>query len=461
MNFVSKLIFLFLISISINSYANSKSFVLGKGVNLVNFDSRYIKLVGNEIFLNEYKTGQETQIEFTADFTGKNCLIGEKRVCGAKTSVSLGPLDLSKRTLTITYHDKDKMRAFKINRLPKELPPIEIKGSSDLKKDFVFSWIPQKVNPHDTIENSYLFIFSPKGNLKFFRKLPYVAIDFKPHVLGDKLFYTYLKSSAFYPFVTLEGKRILFDQNMSFVKEFPELLDLHDFKLLGKDWYMAISYGISKNSLGKKFIQQSIIEVKNGKKIYEWSLDDFTKWNPFPNWKLNSFFREQYAIHQFHLNHFQILGNSLLISLGFESVIMINKEKKTVDWVLGGGSDQFGAIGDLGTSLHHTPNLDLKTSTLTLFDNGIDKKSSRVLEYKLDLKNKKIKKFSIIHTPSVYAVMMGSVNREGEIYTVGFGTRDVGKVDIAEIQNNKMNMSFYFNYPTSGIYQVYRIDSNF
>jgi hypothetical protein len=461
MNFVSKMFFLFIYALNAHAFEYSSEFALGNEVKIVNFDNKYIKVSGNEIFLNEYRIGQATRIEFSERFSGKNCTLGESKTCGPKSIFYLDPLDLTKKSLNISYYEKNKIITIKISRFPKDFPSIEIKGKSNLKKDFVFSWSPQQDSPSKKNDFSYLFIFSPLGQLKFFRKLPYLVIDFKPHLLKNKLFYSYLKASAYYPYVTVEGKRILFNQNMDFIKEFPELLDFHDFKLLDKNWYMGITYEISRNALGKKFIQQSIVEIKNGKKIYEWSLDDFTKFNPFPDWKLNSIFRGQFALQQYHLNHFQVLGDALLISLGFESVIMINKVKKTIDWVLGGGSDQFGAVGELGSSLHHSPYWNFKTSTLTLFDNGMASQNSRILQYELDLKNKKIKKFSIINTPSVYAKLMGSVNSDGDIYTIGFGTRDVGKTDIVEVQNNKTNMSFYFNYPTSGIYEVYRMNTSF
>ncbi len=461
MIFIKSFIFIFLCLLNFAALGKNDSFIIGKGIKLINFDNQYIKVSGNDIFLSEYKIGQDARIVFSADFVGENCIYNEKTKCGPKTILSLGALDLSNRNINISFLYKNKAKKINIHRLPKELPIIEIKGKSNLNQDFIFSWSPVQASTENKSVYSYLFIFSPKGHLKFFRQLPYLVIDFKPHLIKNKLFYSYLKSSAYYPFVTIQGTRILFDKNMTFVREFPELLDFHDFKLLSDNWYIGITYELSQNALGKKFIQQSIIEVKNGKRIYEWNLNDYTKFNPFPNWKINSLFRGEYALQQYHLNSFQILGDFLLISLGFESIILINKKKKTVEWVLGGGSDQFGAVGELGSSLHHTPSLDLKTSTLTLFDNGLASRNSRILQYKLDFKNKKIKKFSIINTPSVFSLLMGSVNNVEDIYTIGYGTRDVGLTDIIEVQNNKNNMSFYFNYPTSGIYQVYRLNTQF
>ncbi|MBP9680745.1 MAG: hypothetical protein KBD76_05035 [Bacteriovorax sp.] len=456
MNFVSKIFFIFLLSLQVNAGEKTAAIVLAKGVKLYNVDKEFVEIKGRNIYFYEYKSNQLPALEFSNDFSGGDCRIGKKTVCSSKMNISLGEIDLKNPILTLSYRNKNEVIEYKFHRLPKKFPEIEIKGSAKLSKDFVFSWVPGRVNPQDKSEFSFLFVFSPSGQLKFFRYLPYIAIDFRPHVLRGKIYFSYLKSSAYFPFVTLEGKRVLFDEKMAFIKEFPELLDFHDFHLIDKDWYMGITYDISQNGLGKKYLQQSIIEIKNGKKIYEWTIDDFMSLNPFPNWKLNSLFRGQSVVQQFHLNHIQILGDYLLVSLGFESVVMLHKVSKKVVWVLGGGADQFGAVGDLGTTLHHTPNFDLKTSILTVFDNGMNKQLSRVIQYQLDIKEKKIKKFSLMSIPSVYASMMGAVNQEDDIYTISFGTRDRGEVDILEMEKNKTNISFYFKYPKSGIYQVYR-----
>lgn len=456
MNFVSKIFLILLVSFQLQAMESKAFLTLDKGVKLLNINKSFIDVKGRDVFFNDYKINELPQLEFSADFTGTNCRLGNKIVCKPKVIVSFDELDRNNPILILSYNRGNEKVEFKFHRLPKNFPDLVIKGKSHLEQDFVFSWVPQRVDLQSKIEFSYLFIFSPAGRLKYFRYLPFIAIDFRPHDANGKKYFSYLKSSAYYPFVTIEGKRELFDDRMIFIKEFPELLDFHDFHLFDKNWYMGITYNVSQNGLGKKYIQQSIVEIKNGKKVFEWTIDDFMKLNPFPDWKLNSFFRGQAVVQQFHLNHIQILGEYLLVSLGFESVVMLHKKTKKIVWILGGGSDQFGAVGDLGTTLHHTPNLDMKTSTLTVFDNGMNKQLSRIVQYRLDLKNKKIKKFSLINIPPVYASMMGSVVQKNDIYTIGFGTRDRGEVDILEVENNKTNISFYFNYPKSGIYQVYR-----
>ncbi|MGE3609712.1 MAG: arylsulfotransferase family protein [Bacteriovoracaceae bacterium] len=462
MNFVSKIFFVFFfVSFQVQAQGDKSSLVLDKGVKLVNIDKSFIEVQGRDVFFYEYKLNQLPQIEFSTEFPGTDCRLGKKIVCRSNAVVSFNEIEKNNSTLVLSYKKGRESIEFKFHRLPKNFPAMLIKGKSHLNQDFVFSWVPQKVDPQEMSEFSYLFIFSPEGKLKYFRYLPFIAIDFRPHVLGKRIYFSYLKSSAYYPFVTIEGKRELFDERMVFIKEFPELLDFHDFHLFDKDWYMGMTYTISQNKLGRKYLQQSIVEIKNGKKVFEWTIDDYMKLNPFPDWKLYSLFRGQTVVQQFHLNHIQVLGEYLLVSLGFESIVMLHKKTKKISWVLGGGSDQFGAVGELGTTLHHTPNLDLKTSVLTVFDNGMNKQLSRIIQYGLDLKNKKIKKFSLMNIPSVYASMMGSVNQQNNIYTIGFGTRDKGEVDILEVENNKPNISFYFKYPKSGIYQVYRATTIF
>ena len=110
----------------------------------------------------------------------------------------------------------------------------------------------------------------------------------------------------------------------------------------------------------------------------------------------------------------------------------------------------------MGTALHHTPVFDNEKQTLTAFDNAVLNKKSRVIEFSLDLKNKKIKKFDIIHDEGQFSAIMGSVEKHGDIYSIGFGSRDIGKYDFIEQTKNKRNMSISFSQKASATYRIYR-----
>lgn len=455
MKFVSKLIFLF----PLFSFAKIENqFVqIEQGIQLLNISQENVKIKKNEIYLQSFHRNKPVVIEFTKDFSGADCSINESTKCFAGLKINLSTIDLNKPTKKISFKNKNIL----IHQIPENFPQLKITGQSQRPEDFVFSWSPKKIDSNKEKEYSYLFVYSPKGQLKYFQFLPFIAVDFKSHFIGKKLFFSFLKSSAVYPLVTIEGKRILFDDQMNLIKEFPQLLDFHEFQLISKDWFLAIVYEINQNIFGTKYLQQKIIEFKNNKKIFEWSVDEFMKTNPFPNWKMISNFRNQSVVHQFHLNHLQVVGDQLLVSLGFECVLLLDKKTKKIIWVFGGGSDQFGLTNELSTSLHHTPIFNSQNSTLTFFDNGIAKRSTRVTQYQLDIPNKKIIKFKQINTPAAFSAMMGSVTEFEQNYTVGYGTREFGEFDIIEVDNNKIVMTFRFDSPESSTYKIYRSMTKF
>ncbi len=452
-------IFILLIfNLPANSIAKFKNNFQGEkfGIYLSNIDSKYLEFEANQTFIHRFHIKNPVSIDFTNEFKGTQCLINKKINCKSSFSYKIKQIDLASPLLEISFLNNRKKTEIILNLIPKNFPEIEIKGQSHIQTDFIFSWTPKKVNSPTEKDYSYLFIFSATGQLKYFELLPFTAFDFRPHSIDGKTYFSYLKSTGIYPLVTIEGTRFILDSNLDFVREFNEILDFHDFHLIKKDWYIGLTYEISKNLFGTKYIEQKIIERKNGKVIFEWSINEFMKLNPFPNWKMKSNYKGEFVVHQFHLNHIQVLGEQLLISLGFDSIFLLDKKTKKIIWLFGGGSDQFGVSDELFTSLHHTPFFDQKNSTLTVFDNGISKKNTRIIKYTLDIKNKKLIQFNQVAIPASFSAMMGSVVVIDNNYTIGFGTRDFGDFDILELQNNKITMSFKFRNVWSSTYKIYR-----
>lgn len=459
MKFVSKCILLFPIFAS--ATPSQGLIKIDTGLHIKNIESSDYSRSENQFYFHKFQINHPFVIEFTKEFDGKDCLIDREEKCANGKQIILDKVNFDKPIIEISYLINNKKKTFFFHQFPINFPKFKFVGTSNRKEDFIFSWAPKKLDLNKQKEFSYLFVISPTGKLKFFQNLPFTAVDFRPHRIGNKLFFSYLKATAIYPLVTIEGHRHLFSDQMQFIHSFPELLDFHDFQLIDTNHFIGITYEVKKNVFDRKYIEQKIIEIKNRKKVFEWSVDEFAKLNPFPNWKMKSTYQNQNVVHQYHLNHIQNLGDQLLISLGFECVILLNKKTKKITWVFGGGSDQFGLSEEISTSLHHTPILDLKNSTLTLFDNGVNKRSSRVLQYKLDLEKKKIIQFKQVGIPYSFSAMMGSVEELNQNYTIGFGTRDFGTIDILEIENNKTKMSLSFDSPDSGTYKIYRSMTRF
>lgn len=434
--------------------AISTAFDINADLELTSVSAENIEYSKSKITIMQYNAQHPPVLHFknkNSDF----CQIN-KIDCTKDSKFTL-PLNGNQPTFfKISYGNISKKTELNIQILPDHFPRFEVDGKSSIEKSIVFS---QSTFGKETkiTTPSHLFVLDPKGNISFYKSLPFLAMDFKPHLVRNKKYYSYLQIEQIMPGVTVLGKRVILDENFNTIKTIPGPLDIHDFILIDLDWYIVLRYELDQNGAGIYFINQKIEEFKNGQKIFQWDLNDLAKNNYFVVNTLRNFFNKKLAIHQFHLNSVQLLPeNKMLISLGYESAIAIDRKTKKIEWAIGGYNDQFGVTAEMGTALHHTPVFDNEKQTLTAFDNAVLNKKSRVIEFSLDLKNKKIKKFDIIHDEGQFSAIMGSVEKHGDIYSIGFGSRDIGKYDFIEQTKNKRNMSISFSQKASATYRIYR-----
>jgi hypothetical protein len=424
-------------------------------LELISPHPEHIQHIKNKYIVHEYQANHPPILYFKNNSNAIICMIN-KMDC-TKNSRFILPINGNQPTLyRITFGNNQKIEEFSIQIFPDNFPKFKIEGQSALNKSIIFSQF--SFNKNTTITTpSHLFILDPKGNILFYNSLPFLAFDFKPHLLKNKKYYSYLQAEQLSPKVTALGKRVILDENFNTVKTIPGPLDIHDFILIDLEWYICLRYELAQNTTGTFFINQRIEEYKNGKQIFQWDLNDLAKNNYFAINTTQHMFDKKLAIDQFHLNSIQLLpNNKMLISLGYDSGLVIDRKTKKIDWVIGGYNDQFGITEEMGTALHHTPFLDIEKQTLTAFDNSIIKKKSRVIEFTLDLKNKKIKKFDVIHDEGQFSAVMGSVEKHNNIYSIGFGSRDIGKFDFIEQTKDKRTMGISFSQKYSSTYRFYR-----
>jgi hypothetical protein len=458
MKFIINLILFYAIFFQDIILANSAS--LENGLEIINLSNDQIDIIENKVFINEYKSNLPLLIKIPLDNNIKKCFLNQKMACSPGEIYPIEPLNLintRSHSVQISYHYKNNKKNITIHQLPKDLPRIKIKGEASLDKDFIFSW-----HPIDTLKikykniPTYLFILSPKGDIKFIKKFPFPIIDFRPHRISSKLYFSYLRIISFNERINIEGKRVLLNNKMNFVKEFPELLDFRDFHLINENWYISTQYSEKFTKLNVRYVQQSIVEYKNEQKIYEWNLDDLSPYKLFPLFIAHGTYHGDKAIHQYHLNAFNIIGDNLLISFEAENIMLINKKSKKIKWILGGLDDQFKIPQSINFGPHQSPTFNINDSSLTLFDNSISLKQSRVLKYTLDFKNKELNKFEIIKDKIGYSAKMGFVMVNEPFYTITHGLGETGDVDIMETEKHKTTWSLTFDWPRRGVYRAYR-----
>ncbi len=422
-----------------------------------NVDPSSIQIQQDKIVILEYNSRIKPTIVFQKTFNGKDCFINSKIPCGPQSSI---PLELDEtnipKTFNLTYSLNSKIHKKTIQLLPDDFNTYKVVGKSVIKSSLIFSRILVNENGK-MLDSSDLFVLNESGNILFYKRLPFVAADFRPHYLGTTQYFSYLKTTKSFLGVSLVGHRTLLNDNFQRIKTFPELLDLHEFLLLDINWYMSTKYELGLNSFGGYFLNQELIEMKNGKQIFNFGIKDLLSQNYFPSYTLISEFDGKMAAHPYHLNAFELLGNGeILLSLGYDSVLIIDKKTKKLKMAFSGPNDQFKLSTEQKIAYFHTPLYDSSTQTLTVFDNGLYDVPYRIIEYKLNRNTKKVEKFTLISTSKTISKSMGSVVKQGNIYSISPGARGNIGFDFIEQIGTKVSMTISFKKPNGYSYRIYR-----
>ncbi|HMI61562.1 MAG TPA: aryl-sulfate sulfotransferase [Puia sp.] len=212
-------------------------------------------------------------------------------------------------------------------------------------------------------------------------------------------------------------------------------LDLHDFILLSDDHYIAMTYypkhvsnipaylGPSPNAV----VQVPLIEeVNNGSVIWQWDPSSDTSF--YANSVEGNNYADSTAAQDYmHMNAMYIdsADNNIVCSFRNQNQILkINRSTGAILWRLGGKNSDFPLYSDQVFLRQHDPSLTDNNQTLLIFDNGEAtlRPESRILEFKLDEKNKKVISFKSFTIPEPFTYFMGSVQKNGDEYFIGGGT---------------------------------------
>lgn len=218
-------------------------------------------------------------------------------------------------------------------------------------------------------------------------------------------------------------------------------LDQHEFQLLGKDHWIALSYtgvfvknlpdGITPNAEGGAYVHAGIIqEVQDGKVLHEFQTTDypelmktaqeetdFDKTTGQPaDVTLNGAEAKTIKVWSagfmdyVHVNSVAVdpKDNNLIVSMRNQyAVYKIDRETGAIIWILGGAADQFGITEEqqfIGQHYAAYVNKDVydNDSVVSVYDNHTvlnpqAEHPTRVLTFTLDESAKKIKSFSAVN----------------------------------------------------------------
>lgn len=371
--------------------------------------------------------------------------------------IDMQSISVDKVKFKLTYIYKGVSLENNIYMIDPNISGLTFQGKSIENKNYIFS-----ISNGD---EGHLFIIDANGLIKFYRKVGVGIHDFKPQKLKDKkVYYSYQEARFSNYNLNSRGPYVVLDSNFDEKFRTQQWLDNHHFSLITPQHYWGISYESEVLTTGLCYINQSIVEYKNGKRQDILSTLDLLKKSYLYRYqRLIPFENKEKCLHTYHLNYFQLVGDDkILVSLGNDGIIMWNIKKKNIEWALGGLNDQFQLALNQQTSLHHTPMFDQKSETLILFDNNLKERKSRVLQYQLSIKDKKIKSFNILSDEKYYTEIMGSVYadalpvNENSALTISYGGGRKEGVLIQEFLNRKLTVQIELASPGWYVSNVYR-----
>lgn len=355
-----------------------------------------------KVLLLEYRKAAPPRVVFSDHPSGQKCSLNGKFFdCSLGASLALLENTRGKKNFDLAVTLDRSVTHFQIQVLPDDFPSYVFTGKSKLAKDLYFCLTADKAG-----HGSHLLVLSPIGEIVFYRKLKIAAMDLKPHRLDDgRLFYTYFQIKEGTDRDS-RGYRVLMDRDYNVLKTFPTVLDGHEFQLLSENHFLSVVYETKKNELNRCLLDQKVVEYKDGELQFELSALDLIQHGIYYSVGMPLRFFGEPCIGFFHVNSAKLVNKDLLlIGMGLQTFLAYNRTQKKIEWVFGGVSDQFGVplsgSADMYFSLFHSPVWNADSGSLVLFDNGIVKQSSRVIQFDLDIKNRKINRFETIYSDGI------------------------------------------------------------
>lgn len=307
-------------------------------------------------------------------------------------------------------------------------------------------------------EQQYLMILDNSGMPVFYRKMPSMSTDFKMQMNGYLTYYDN-HVSAYYE---LDSSYAVID---SFRCGNGYKTDLHELRILPDGHQLMLGYDpqivdmsamVPGGDPTATVIGAVIQELDRNKRV-------IFQWRTFDHFKVTDATQEDFTastIDCVHPNTIEIDsdGNLLLSSRHMDEITKINRKTGDIIWRWGGKNNQFRYLGDsVGFSHQHTIRLT-SSGSLILFDNGNYRQSpySSVVEYMLDDSAKTVRLlWQYKHTPNVFSIAMGSVDRLPNGNTlVGWGTTNPA---VTEVRPDG-SVAFELQLPDSVVsYRAFRI----
>lgn len=210
-------------------------------------------------------------------------------------------------------------------------------------------------------------------------------------------------------------------------------IDNHDFILIADDHYITLAYyaiaplNIPDNIPHPKdmsLLTPVIQETKKDKVVWQWVGTDY------PELYTNSFMANDSTLSTLDSDYLHI--NAIFIDKEDDNLIVscrksnqllkLNRKKSGIIWRLGGYNSDF-LLPDTTQFLrqHH---ITKTGNTIMLVDNGskVQRPYSRIMEFDIDEKNRKVIAVRPFVVPGIFLEFGGSVQKAGDTYFIGCGS---------------------------------------
>ena len=420
---------------------------------------------GKEIYVNGSKVTAKAPLSLKLD------------VMNPQTGIEVKVVDTATKAETINY----------IRTVPAALD-LRTEGS------------PSEAGFYYLTINQYLCKMDSRGNVVFYAYKPGCG-DFKPHVLNGKLYYSYLQQLNVregFDAGNMKCRAVVLNDKFAEIDSISYLstqqgmkqhfLEQHEFLMLGEHHYVVSAYVVKRvnnipsevkgySPFGARVVAAVFQEIKDGNLVFQWDSTEHPQLYGMST-DSNDYLGEQTIYADYvHLNSIEVDpadGNYIVSLRNTSSILKISKKTGEILWILGGKGDQFGLAAEQKPSAQHFARISSR-GTLTVFDNGlilpagmpnpfVDAYETRVVEYKLDEKNKRLTSFQEYRVPGTCSPIMGSaelLDEQSNTFLIGWGGKRAGTPVFTETNFKDQRHAFEVwnrdgNIVTGGAYRVYK-----
>lgn len=408
-----------------------------------------------EIDLNSFNSEHETVVYKKQgvayiEVNGKSLDGSEKLNLG-----NIAINDESKILVEVTYIDGSKTK-FLINTLPSLFPSYKADGESKYDGDYYMS-----TYSFDYDSDHYIFKTDEKGNLIYYKKTNFVSFDFRKEMNSSgQVRYMYLEATDnnFEGILSiLPCDLVIMDENYNEINRVRYVdkngnligLDNHAYYYIDDEHYILASYVKRKKEMHGEIVYVFdclIEEIKDGKILWQFDSGEY-----LDLYNASTVLEEASNLKDYiHINSMWIDdndGNVICSFRNIDGVLKIDRKSGEIIWLLGGMLDEFGLNEYQKFSKQHSA-IYTSDNNILIYDNGNDKKKSRIVKIKLDEQNKKVLKYEE-YDLGLFAYMMGSVrviNEDDEIYLICYGGGHYIKDSVEEINYSTGEVDFKFTF---------------